>query len=734
MDSKRVCNFTCGLLILALLCLEAACGTQHQISLRNAQLSASVRTEDGAYEISTKDLSKPVLISQVAAEVNHRWVPSGTYPSHHQAETTFRDVLGAGHKITVSFTGLKGSPELDYVLRLYDQLPYGDIEVKVKNTTSGVITVQAIRTVEAIGKPLVNLGGPEEADRVLSDSFSEDRPPVHIYDLGQAPVYLGGDRYAKELSPVELGVGSQLIYNRGSGESLLLATLTSRRWLTVLRLGVGRSSSAGPRIGSYTVDSTGTTEIEKLESLKGAPATDQIQLSLPVKPGKELASERLMFSAASNYRGQLEAYGKAIRLLHHARVESPNLMGWWSWTAFYGKVDEHDVSENAHWLAKNLKPLGYDYFHIDEGYDYARGDYTKPNPVNFPHGMKKVGMMLRKLGLKLGVWTAPFEVSDRAWVYKHHKDWLVHNANGKPIRMYRSLYVLDATNPGAQNYLRQTYQTMVKEWGVQYIKLDFMDDSAIEGYYFRPNTTALEAQRIGLRVIREAVGPHALLDKDGSPMLNPVGMLDEGRISLDSSHSFQTTKEEAVGIAARYYMNRNFFVADPDAFAISKQAQLQQKAPPTFDEAQVSIVLAALSGGMFEIGDNLILLATEPARLALLKNADLLQMVHLGRAATPIDLMSYRPQDEQPSVFLLHENKRQTMLAVFNWTDQPRSHKFSLASLNLPAGGAYKAFDALNHDSVVALNGGVLELQDEAPHSVRLIKIIDTSVTGTSSE
>jgi alpha-galactosidase len=737
MDSiRRFYSLSIGLLILAMLITEATCSTQHQITLKNMQLSVSVRSEDGAYEINTKDLPKPVLISRVGAEIDHRWISSNDYPHHSEAEGTFKDKLGTGHEATVTFTGLKGSPELIYVLRLYDQLPYGDVEVKVRNTTGGKITVQSIRSVEAIGQPLVNLGGPENEDRVLSDSFSEDRPPVEIYDLGQAPVYLGYDSFGKELSPEHLGVGSQLIYNRKTGNSLFLATLTSRLWVTYLHLGVTGGGSAGVQIGSYHVDSAGTTEVEEKESLKGAPPENQIQLSLPVEPGKELSSEQLMFEAGPHYHNQLEAYGKAIRLLHNARVESPNLMGWWSWTAFYSKVNEHEVSANAHWLAKNLKQLGYDYFHIDEGYEYARGDYTRPNPTNFPQGMAGVGKMLHGLGLKLGVWTAPFEVSDHAWVYQHHKDWLVHNAKGQPIRIsqphHEPLYVLDSTNPGAQKYLQQTYQTMVQDWGVKYIKLDFMDDSAIEGYYYRPNTTALEAQRIGLRIIREAVGPNVLLDKDGSPMLNPVGILDEGRTSLDTSHSFQTIKEGATGLAARYYMNRNFFVSDPDAFEISKQRGPRQKAPPlTLDEAEVSIVHAALTGGMYEIGDDLRLFDSEPNRLALLKNPDLLQIVHLERAATPIDLMSYSPQDGQPSEFLLHENNRQSVIAVFNWTDQPRSHKLSLSALGLTAAGPYKALDALNHDSPVALSGGNLELQNQAPHSVRLIKIVDTSVPAT---
>ena len=45
---------------------------------------------------------------------------------------------------------------------------------------------------------------------------------------------------------------------------------------------------------------------------------------------------------------------------------------------------------------------------------------------------------------------------------------------------------------------RRPTRKLVREWGIRYIKMDFMDDSAIEGYYYKPHTTAMEAQRIGL--------------------------------------------------------------------------------------------------------------------------------------------------------------------------------------------------------------------------------------------
>ena len=46
-------------------------------------------------------------------------------------------------------------------------------------------------------------------------------------------------------------------------------------------------------------------------------------------------------------------------------------------------------------------------------------------------------------------------------------------------------------------------------------------------------------------------------------------------------------------------------------------------------------------------------------------------------------LMSYAPEDEMPSVFLLRESKRQSILAVFNWTEKERKYEFPLSELGL---------------------------------------------------
>src|SRR5437667_1248160 len=102
------------------------------ISLHNQQLSVTVREGDGSYEIAEKDNATPVLRSIIGAQVDHRWLKSSQYPKHEISQSVFEDVLGGGRQVKVKSTGLAGAPDLLYVLRLYDEHPYGEIEVEVQ--------------------------------------------------------------------------------------------------------------------------------------------------------------------------------------------------------------------------------------------------------------------------------------------------------------------------------------------------------------------------------------------------------------------------------------------------------------------------------------------------------------------------------------------------------------------------------------------------------------------------
>lgn len=729
-----------GVLLLLVAGCRVFAAELHALSNSHHTLHIVVTPTDGKYSIAMSGSKTIALRAGVGALVDGRWLRAADYPRHTVVSSQVEGYLGEADAWQVTYSGIPGAPDLIYQVKAYQDVPFGEVQVTVHNTTGKTIHISDIRSLDATDGPILDLGGPVDQDRVLSDSFSEDRPSITIRDLSDPPEkYLDSKRHPPAgTEKLHRGVGSQLIYNRQSHESLFIGALTSDRFITLLRLHLASPQGNSARLEAYEVDATGTTELAEENALEFAPAEDRVELRVPVALGACLSSERLLFGLSTDYHRQLETYGQLIRQLRHARVSAPPLMGWWSWTAFYEGLNEGVALTNAQWLAQHLKPLGYNTFLIDEGYAYARGEYATPDATRYPHGMANLIYKIHGLGLTPALWTSPFQVSVRSWVYQHHRDWLLKNANGQPIHGGMAggrdpLFILDTTNPGAQNYLRMTYSTLVHQWGARFIKLDFMDETAVEGNYFALGTTALEAQRIGLQVIRDTVGEDVYLDKDGSPMLNTVGYVDYGRIATDTGHSFEHTKRVASAIAARYYMDRNFFVNDPDAINVSiaiPEGQTLTR-PVSLDDARVSIALAAVAGGMLEIGDNLPPMLKTPARLALIENQDLINMVQLGEASIPLDLMSFDSKDEQPSIFFLKEDDRQSILTVFNWSDKTRDHSIHAEDIGFSGTGQYKITDVLDTKEHPSFHAGTLALL-LPPHSVRMLKIVNENAPATA--
>ncbi|HEX3473260.1 MAG TPA: hypothetical protein VHT28_18915 [Silvibacterium sp.] len=105
-----------------------------------------------------------------------------------------------------------------------------------------------------------------------------------------------------------------------------------------------------------------------------------------------------------------------------------------------------------------------------------------------------------------------------------------------------------------------------------------------------------------------------------------------------------------------------------------------------------------------------------------------MQMIRLGKSSLPLDLMTYRHEDEQPGVFLLQEDARQAMLAVFNWSERSNSHEFSFSDLALQPDHHYHVLDVFKPEEQPRFNSTGLQIEKLPVHSVELFKILDDSI------
>ncbi|MEU0969628.1 glycoside hydrolase family 36 protein [Streptomyces sp. NPDC005917] len=206
---------------------------------------------------------------------------------------------------------------------------------------------------------------------------------------------------------------------------------------------------------------------------------------------------------------------------------------WCSWYEYFTAVTEDDIHENLR--AMDTLDLPIDVVQIDDGYQSALGDWL--NLSGRFRSRRGIADAIRARGRRAGIWTAPFLVDPASALAETYPDWLVRDPDCNPLHAGRNwghdLYVLDTTHPGAAAYLTDVFATLRAE-GYDYFKVDFLYAGALDGVR-HSGADALTAYRLGIALIREAIGADAYLLGCGAPVLPSVGLFDAMRVSPDTA-------------------------------------------------------------------------------------------------------------------------------------------------------------------------------------------------------
>ncbi len=220
---------------------------------------------------------------------------------------------------------------------------------------------------------------------------------------------------------------------------------------------------------------------------------------------------------------------------------------WCSWYSLYTEIYETQLLKILSDLGSfgNSQSLHFDVFQIDDGWQIGIGDW-EPN-AKFPSGMDGLAARVKETGRKAGLWLAPLLVVPSSRVYHDHRDWLLHDENGKLVsagfNWGEQLYALDTTHPAALDWLA-ALMTKVRGWGYDYAKLDFLYAGALPGkrYVDIPRETAY---RNGLKVIRAALGEAYFLTC-GAPILPSIGLCDGMRVGPDVAETFTSHRDDVL--------------------------------------------------------------------------------------------------------------------------------------------------------------------------------------------
>lgn len=137
------------------------------------------------------------------------------------------------------------------------------------------------------------------------------------------------------------------------------------------------------------------------------------------------------------------------------------LMGWASWNRYRVNISEKMFRKQLQALIDTgLRDLGYNYFNIDDGFQRGRGadGFVQSDKEKFPNGMKAFADYVHSLGFKAGIYTdAGVTTCAQIW------DGLSYN-----------------DNVGLYGYDEQDLNMYLRDWGYDFIKVDWCGGQKLE--------------------------------------------------------------------------------------------------------------------------------------------------------------------------------------------------------------------------------------------------------------
>jgi hypothetical protein len=440
---------------------------------------------------------------------------------------------------------------------------------------------------------------------------------------------------------------------------------------------------------------------------------------LRIAPGKDAETETLAIGAFDDARLGLEAWADAVAKVYHVKLP-PQPVGYCTWYSdkHGGASNEKYLAEIADFAAKNLKPFGFQFVQIDDGWQLGeklngpKKNFAAFNPKGaYAGGMKETADHLKSLGLTPGVWFMPFAGTFNDPVFKEHQDWFAKKADGSPFDTAWGGTCLDMTHPGAREYLRGVVHRIAHEWGYTYFKMDGMytgtatrqvyinsgykDDHIGESILHDPDKTNIEAYRDGIKLVREAAGPGVFILGCCAPQnmrsyAGAFGLVDAMRIGPDNKATWDGLTRGTLFGSRNYFLHGRIWYNDPDPLYVREKLPLAQ--------AQLLASWVTISGQLSASSDWLPDLS--PERLSLLRRT----MPSHGLLPRPVDLFEH----DLPRIWLLTDTRRlprRDVIALYNWDDKPADLEDSMAHIGLDAETTYVAFDYWANTLVPPIKG-----------------------------
>ncbi len=301
-----------------------------------------------------------------------------------------------------------------------------------------------------------------------------------------------------------------------------------------------------------------------------------------------------------------DEYAFLIERNHKRKIYKENPVGWCSWYTYEENLSDTVITDTVNCIKKDVPYLKY--IQIGDGYQPHMGDWLLTTD-KFSKPMKDVCLEIKKEGFEPAIWVAPFIASQNSEVFKNHPDWFIFDDNHKPLSGRDAIgnsgwrdivwYCLDPTNPEALEYIVNVCKTMKYEWGVNYFKFDANVWGALFfGHRYDDRLTSVEAYRLGMSAIWDAVGDDTYILGCNAPFWPSLGLVTGMRVSTNAMKNYKSILGCAKQTFRRNWMNNRLWLNDPDCIISDNNESIGENLIK-----MQNIYVAASGGSRFYSGD-----------------------------------------------------------------------------------------------------------------------------------
>ncbi len=417
-----------------------------------------------------------------------------------------------------------------------------------------------------------------------------------------------------------------------------------------------------------------------------------------IKPGQSIHYEQIVLGLVPDWQKVLDTYGAAIAKENKInKVKNVDYKGWATWDYYAYKFSDKDIYENID-LIKQLAPTA-NLIQIDAGWYTQRGDFSKSR-TDLSGGMKAIADRIKAAGMTPGIWIDGFRANTDSEIFKQHPEYFLHDNEGnvivqtrRPEGLDKDRVYIDYSHPGARAHMANNLRVITKEFGIPYIKIDFillgLNDEILKANPkfksikpFDSSITDVERVRLGLETIKHEAGAETYL-LGCSAVFGPcLGLVDGMRTGGDINPRFEAFSERVLANMGNYYLNGKVFNGDADYLVFREAAdedagvseeKTKRGGSMTLNEAQMWADFNKLYGSCRLSSDKLSTLRSE--RKALIKEVfDFPTMDEM----VPLDFWQHAKNKQDGYELILARHGKDIYLGIFNWSDMTKAY-------NLPA-------------------------------------------------